>query len=265
MCFLDCFISANGIICSTFAISAAIFVGCKKDDPAASEETTSYNVRMTDAPGNYQEVNINVIGAEVHSDEKGWVGLNVVPGIYNLLDLTNGKDTLIANGIIAIGTVSQIRLILGDSNTIKVDDRIYPLSTPSAEQSGLKLQVHSALVKDVPYTLILDFDAAMSIVETGSHTYKLKPVIRTVVAPYNGGIKGIVLPISSQPAIYAILGTDTFGAFVSTTTGEFMVQGLVAGNYKVMIVPIAPFADTTFANVSVSAEVIFNMGTVIVH
>ena len=39
------------------------------------------------------------------------------PGIYNLLDFTNGKDTLIADAELSGGSNSQIRLILGDNNS----------------------------------------------------------------------------------------------------------------------------------------------------
>jgi hypothetical protein len=50
-----------------------------------------------------------------------------------------------------ISKVQQIRLILGTRNTV-VDGITYPLSTPSAEQSGLKLQVNQTLQEGVSCT-----------------------------------------------------------------------------------------------------------------
>jgi hypothetical protein len=64
----------------------------------------------------------------------------VVPGIYDLLKLSNGVEKLIATDTLEISKVQQIRLILGTRNTVVLDGITYPLSTPSAEQSGLKLR-----------------------------------------------------------------------------------------------------------------------------
>jgi hypothetical protein len=60
--------------------------------------------------------------------------------------------------------------------------RRYNLSIeyPSAEQSGLKLQVNQTLQEGIMYHVLLDFDANKSIVKLGNGGYKLKPVIRTV-------------------------------------------------------------------------------------
>src|ERR1043166_2189918 len=201
--------------CKFLLIAAAactfVFVRCKKSSSASSESnSTTYNIRMTDAPGNFQQVNVEIVGAEVHSDETdGWVALNVHEGIYNLLDFSNGKDTLIASGSVATGIVSQIRLILGTHNTVMVDSQVYNLETPSAQQSGLKLQVHHELSKGIDYNVVLDFDAAKSIVLTGSNKYMLKPVIRTIVKALNGAIQGTVNPAASRPAVWAVSATDT--------------------------------------------------------
>ena len=74
---------------------STLWVGCDKDN---SSDTTSVKVRMTDAPGNYQEVNVEVTGVEFKMDDSKMVNLLVTPGVYNLLDLVNGMDTLIASG-----------------------------------------------------------------------------------------------------------------------------------------------------------------------
>ncbi len=249
-------------------VTAISFIACKKDTstPTSGQGSATYNIYMTDSPGDYQEVNINVIGAEVHSNQLGWMALHVNPGVYNLLKLSNGIDTLIASGQIPVGTVSQIRLILGENNnTVKINNQIYPLETPSSDQSGLKLQVHSELIKNITYNLILDFDAGKSVVLTGNNTYKLKPVIRVITSPTSGAIQGSVVPIISQPAVLAILGTDTFGTYANIVSGGFLIQGLAAGKYKVMIMPKVPFHDTTFSNVSVNLGAITAMGIITVH
>ena len=60
------------------------------------------SVRMTDLPGNYDEVNVDIRGVEV-TGNGGSVTLNINPGIYNLLDYANGVDTLIATGDVPAG------------------------------------------------------------------------------------------------------------------------------------------------------------------
>ena len=60
------------------------------------------------------------------------------------------------------------------------------LTTPSAQHSGLKLNVHAELTEGITYKILLDFDAARSIVKTGSGAYNLKPVIRTITEATSG-------------------------------------------------------------------------------
>lgn len=244
--------------------------GCKKSETTSdssnttSGQATQFNLRMTDAPGDYDEVNIDIIGAEVHSDVNGWVPLKINAGIYNLLEFVNKKDTLIASGQVAVGKVSQIRLILGENNTVVIDSIPYKLTTPSAQQSGLKLQVNAELVSGVAYEMLIDFDADKSIVKTGNGKFMLKPVIRVISSAIDGGIEGIVMPLAAQPTIYAIYGTDTFSTAADATTGGFFIGGLQTGSYKVVIAPKSPYTDTAFTGVSVNKGAITNMGTITV-
>ncbi|HQI45420.1 MAG TPA: DUF4382 domain-containing protein, partial [Bacteroidales bacterium] len=113
------------------AVIGMFYSSCKKDQNV----TTPVKVRLTDAPGNFQQVNVEILGVEFKINKDTEVNLNINQGIYNLLDYTNGLDTLIAYADVPSGKLSQIRLILGTNNTVMVDSVIYPLSTPSAMQS----------------------------------------------------------------------------------------------------------------------------------
>ena len=175
---------------------STIWTACKKN----KTDTTPVNVRMTDAPGNFQQVNVDITGVEFKINNGATVSLNVHSGVYNLLDFVNGIDTLIASADVPSGSLSQVRLILGTNNTVKVDGVVYPLSTPSAMQSGLKLNVNSTLIAGVVYNLLLDFDANQSVVLTGNGEYQLKPVIRTVSVATSGSIHGSVVTTSALPA-----------------------------------------------------------------
>src|SRR5690349_4650863 len=143
----------------SLVLSVALVVALISCD--SDEKNARLQVWLTDAPGDYEEVNIDIQGVEIHSSEsdngKGWKSLDVKSGVYNLLELTNGLDTLIGELVLPAGKVSQIRLVLGDDNSIKVGGQVYDLSTPSAQQSGLKLQVHETLAEGVTYKILLDF------------------------------------------------------------------------------------------------------------
>jgi hypothetical protein len=239
----------------------AIAGSCSKNDSAAP---TPYNVSMTDAPGPYSAVYIDLQSVEVTGADGNAVVLNVKKGIYNLLNFSNGIDTLIATGSLNVASVEQVRLILGTNNSIVLNSVTYPLSTPSAEQSGLKLQVHQTLQAGVLYSVLLDFDANQSIVVVGNGTYKLKPVIRTVETPISGSIRGHITPAGTLALVTAI--SNTTGLSYSTNvsiTGDFMLVGVPAGTYTVTVTPVSPFLPVTVGNIAVATGITANMGTLI--
>jgi len=160
----------------TFIVIAALISACSK------EKRSSYlKMRMTDDPGDYLEVNVDIQEVRVnYSDEGSWETVPTYSGIYNLLDFQDGNFFVLAPTYeLPEGRVGQIRLILGPNNTVMLkDSTIHMLQTPSAEQSGLKLNVHQYLPPNDTVNLLLDFDANASVVNTGNNEYILKPVIK---------------------------------------------------------------------------------------
>jgi hypothetical protein len=244
----------------SFIVLGIIMTSCNNNDETAS--SYPYAVKMTDAPGPYQAVNVDLIGVEVTGNGGETVMLNVKKGIYNLLDLTNGKSTLIATDTLQISKVEQIRLILGTNNTVVVDNTTYPLSTPSAEQSGLKLQVHQTLEQGIMYNVLLDFDANKSIVNTGNGTYKLKPVVRTIETAISGNIKGKITPVGSLAVVTAVDAVTNLSYSTSVSaTGDFLLMGLPSGTYTVTVTPVLPLLPVIKSTIVVTVGNTTDLGT----
>ncbi len=134
---------------------------------------------MTDAPGPFTKVNVEIRDVEIHSEGKGWISLPCNAGVYDLLTLQNDVTVVLANDHkIPAGQASQMRLILGSHNSVMIGDASFPLNTPSAMQSGLKFNINASFEDDKDYEVLIDFDANESIVIEGDGTYSLKPVLR---------------------------------------------------------------------------------------
>jgi hypothetical protein len=233
----------------------------------SSDEKAKFQVRLTDAPGDFDEVNIDIQKVEVHAEDgnpsNGWVTLEgTKAGVYNLLDFSNGVDTLLGSVSLPAGMVSQVRLVLGSNNSIKVNGTTYDLNVPSGSTSGLKINIHQTLEEGLTYTVVLDFDAARSIVQSGNSNYHLKPVIRAIAEATDGAIKGVVNPVASTPAVMAITGTDTVSTFADQTTGKFLIKGLKTATYRVVFSPATGYQTKTVENVEVTVGQVKDMGTV---
>jgi hypothetical protein len=208
------------------------FISCSDDEP----DTAQVAVRLVDAPGDYDKVNIEVTDVMVNRNDE-WQSIgNVTPQVYDLLELTGGIDALLVDSEIPSGRINQIRLVLGQNNTIVVDGVSYPLKTPSAQQSGLKLNVQQDLVGGVKYTFILDFVVDKSIVENGNGDYSLKPTIKVSTEAVSGAISGMISPIDYQVEVKATTATDTISAYANTD-GKFKLYGVPEGTYKVTFTP----------------------------
>ncbi len=165
------------------AIAAtALFVSCNKDETASGSSTL--RVRLTDAPTaldsvfvDIREVRVKMTDDSSNNNNDGWVTLNTNAGIYNLLELQNGNDTLLGTATLPTGTVKQLRFILGDQNRVVESGTSYPMTVPSGSESGLKINLNKDLRASLE-TLVIDFDAALSVRRENDGTYKLRPVLQ---------------------------------------------------------------------------------------
>jgi len=255
----------NTILAVFVVIGMTAFFGCKKNE--SSQGTTKVQIKMTDAPGNFDKINLSVKEIVLVSGDKPYV-FAASAGIFDILDFrigTSNPDILVASGEMPSGEITEIRLVLNETgNTIVVNGVQQELKTPSAQTSGwkVKLTANPELVEGATYTLLLDFDAAKSIVSTGNGKYLLKPVVRGIASATTGLISGTVLPLASHPEVLVIAGTDTVGTVADPLTGKFTVGGLSSGTYSVKFAPVVGYRDSTITAVKVALGQNTSLGTV---
>ncbi|MFY0689476.1 MAG: DUF4382 domain-containing protein [Cyclobacteriaceae bacterium] len=206
-------------------------------------ETATVRVALVDAPGDYEQVNIDVQDVLINTgsdttDEGGWESIgNFEAGVYDVLKLTNGEEALLGEIELPEGQLGQVRVLLGDANTLMIDGQEVDLKVPSGSQSGVKLNIGASIEAGITYKLVLDFDASKSIVEAGnSGKYNMKPVIRASMEATTGAISGVVNAADFGAVVYAIQGTDSISTYPADN-GEFLVRALDAGFYDVVAVP----------------------------
>lgn len=223
------------VVLATLAIvSAFILTSCdKNNDNDNKTGKATVQLMLTDAPALYDAVNIDVQEIQLHNETDGWVSVPLDnPGVYNLLEFSNGLDILLGTVEMPDGILSQVRLVLGSENSIVVDGETYPLTIPSGSTSGLKFNVHQVLQGGYTYRFWIDFDAARSIHKTGNGVYMLKPVVRMYSEPSSGSIEGFVFPAVALPLVTVTNSEDTLMA-IPDSLGYFKISGIMAGTYFV--------------------------------
>lgn len=269
---MNCYKSLKHIFFTLLGV-ALITVGCDVNDSTVNE-TGQLSVQLTDAPADYDAVYIDIESVRIKpadvnedqntedSDDDGWITLNDDPVRVDLLQLRNGDTIQLGNHELQTGMYNQIRLVLGPDNEVVINGETYALTTPSAQQSGLKLNINTEIQEGERYNLLIDFDAARSIVETGSGKYILKPVLRAVNLEETGSISGTVQPADFQTSVMAIMNEDTLST-ITDTDGAFTIAGVTQGTYDVVFQPNSDaYSDTTITDVEVDLDEDVDLGTI---
>ena len=256
-----------------FAISLVIF-GCDENTSNTVDGPASISVRLMDDPGDFDNVFIDVVDVMVKfdtdsNDDNGWQSLEAVnTGIYDLLELTGGVDVLLVDDFeIDSGTLRQIRLVLGEQNSVVINGEEHPLNTPSAQQSGLKIQVNQEINPYLNYTFLLDFVVEDSIVIAGnSGNINLKPVIRASLEAISGLLTGTVLPLGIAVEVTADNGEMQASAFTDDN-GIFVIAGLTEGIYSVTVTPdpTSGLNELVIDNVEIFTGETTDMGEIILE
>jgi hypothetical protein len=231
--------------------------GCGGDGGIGGTGTEPGTLRfaITDAPAcGYDQVNITIEKIRVHRSgsageaDAGWSELVLTPARrIDLLSLQNGVLAELGETSLPAGTYRQMRLVLAaNGNTAPFANSVIPtggaevaLTTPSAQQSGLKLNVNIDVPAGQVADIVLDFDACKSVVRRGnSGQYNLKPVIAVIPRVADAGLR-IIGFIDPSIAAAASVSAQASGAPVKATApdanGQFVLYPVPAGIYDLVV------------------------------
>jgi hypothetical protein len=196
-----------------------------------------------------------------------WDTLNITPGVYDLLQLRNGADTLLANGLIPSGKILKVRITLGSDNTVYTDSTThYPLEVfgpnPYFTINVRRVDVSSASSND--FKLWLDFNLERSIF-FWSGEYLLKPYIIVFNDQVQAKIKGVALPKRKVALITAYSSSDTLYAIPSWDGGGYQIRNVPAGTYSINFKGRDGYKDTTITNIPVTTGQTTTVPTITLH
>lgn len=239
-------------------VLASGFTSCKKDDDNDAK-ANSFKVRMTDGPGDYAQLNVQVTSVDVYSSSQGWVNLSSQTQSINVLSLTNGAEMQLANSTnVSAGTYTKLRITFGSQASLML---VGGGSSVSLNWTGNTQQVEVTIDEQVSSSagasLLVDFNVAESISEVGG-IFNLSPVI-TAINDENTGVKGQVQGASS--VMVKLEGNRTYTTYVNSQ-GNFLIRGMEPGTYTAYFTASGSITAHEVDNVIVTQDQVTGMGTI---
>ncbi len=226
-------------------------------------------VKMHDFPVLYQEVNVEIERVEAKSsgEGEGWVTLSNEPTRVDVTTLINGNFATLANADLEAGSYSQLRLIFGANNTMKMSGENYDLELSSEAEEGVVLNINLNVDAESQATLLLDFNLRKSIIRGAldlEGTVLMNPVIEVRRAEQTGSVSGTIKPVRANPWVHALNNSDTVSSTLAdTSSGEFQLSGLEEDSYDIYIEPTdSLYRDSTLTNIEVEARENNNVGEI---
>ncbi len=279
------------------AVAVAISVtACKKSDSAQSPAGQQHlSLYLTDGPGFFDKVLVEIksvqvlvdtgkntrghdnddwdrIGERRDRDDKKdsslvWANLNISAGIYDILNLRNGLDTLLGATNIPKGAIRLIKIEIGTNNSLVKDSTVYPLKWPANLPNYvlIKLKGHEC-EEYMPgkVRLWLDFDINRSMIQGRNNEFYLKPIFHFFIVRNTASVSGRVSPNDAKAVITLFNATDTAYA-LPDREGRFKMRGLNDGTYSLFVNASNGYADTTLQNIKVAAPKETSVGSIVLH
>jgi len=179
---------------SAVAALVALAVGC--GSPTSATPTGSLSVMLKDTPfGDAKALLVTFSEVSVHSSGGGWTTLTFSGGATtrscDLKQLTSAQDVL-GTGSLPAGHYTQVRLTI-TSAVLYFDNPATPppcapsIAAPAGKSASIDIPPGEIILNREfeisagnTAIMLLDFDGDKSVIQTGSGSYKMSPVISIV-------------------------------------------------------------------------------------
>jgi hypothetical protein len=265
------------------SLATSLLVACGGGGGDAGTPTNPSNsgtlvLSLTDAPScGYDHVYVTVQKVRVNASssasdtDAGWTELTVGPTQrFDLLSLSNGVLASLGQMPLPAGHYSQLRLVLADNDAAHpLANSVVPtggaetaLTTPSGQQSGIKLNADITIAANQLADFVLDFDACKSVVTAGASGQRLlKPVV-SVLPRLLSGVSGYVDAslANGSTAVSVQQGGVVIKATAPDSTGKFVLAPVAPGNYD-LVVRGAQRATLVITAVPVATDTVTTVGS----
>lgn len=279
---------------TSIIMTCIVFMGCSKENSvslATPADKTQLSVYMMDDPIAFTRVLIDIkqvavkIDTAAHREDNDdnhqwnddyrgcknnnsaiWDTLTITPGVYDLLKLRNGTDTLLASGLIPGGKVLQVRITIGTNNTLYTDSTTsYPLHIVGT-RNYFDINVRRddvAAISNAQLAVWFDFNLSKSIF-FNNNQYWLKPELKPFNDKKKPKLEGRVLPEGGAGYLSIYNANDTLYA-IPWMNGYYQVRGIAAGTYSIYYKGRNGYKDTTVTGITVAGSGTTKAPTVTLH
>ena len=195
-----------------------------------------------------------------------WDTLSITPGVYDLLQLRNGTDTLLGSGLYATGKIIKIQITLGSDNTVFTDSTTsYPLEI-FGPNPYFTINVSRTDVQNVTnneFKIWLDFNLARSIFFWNGE-FLLQPYFTVFNDIMTAKVQGQVLPPGAGALVTGVNGTDTIYA-VPFWNGQYQFRNVPTGTWSFTFKGGNGYQDTTISSIKVDSLKVVKLPTITLH
>lgn len=232
-------------------------LGCEKEDmsPEGTPEPGTFKAYMTDSPGDYEALSVEILRVDAYLEGHGWVALNTQSRTVNVLTLTNGAQTEISSSTsskVKAGAYSLLRVTFGDNHQLTLNaaataalggvinggtSGVFDLHYAGPHE--VIIEVDEEVSGKVGAEVLVDFNVAQSIYYDVNR-FVLRPVLTTIerkTTGVSGHVEG-----AATAAVNLSNEDGSFGTAINAQ-GDFLIRGMKDGVYQLAVTRGRTFED----------------------